>query len=234
MSLMPTFAQPFWLLTGLIACLAVFLFIFLNIRRRKNELEKFAAPKLLAGLTSNISRSRRRGKNILFVVGIAFLFLALARPQYGERWIEVRRKGIDILIGVDVSNSMLAQDIKPSRLGRAKLAIRDFVAQLEGDRVGLLPFAGTAFLMCPLTTDYEAFNASLTTLDAGSIPKGGTDLGLAIRQAGEVLSNDVNHKIFILVTDGEDLSAEALQAAEEAKEQNMTVNSPHLCCIRLR
>ena len=223
MSLMPTFADSLWLLIGVIAFLAVLLFIFLNSLRRKKELEKFAAPKLLTGLTGNVSRSRRHLKNILFVLGIAFLFLALARPQYGERWIEVRRKGIDILIGVDVSKSMLVQDIKPSRLGRAKLAIRDFTAQLEGDRVGLLPFAGTAFLMCPLTTDYEAFNASLDTLNVSSIPKGGTDIGMAIRQGGEVLSNEANHKIFVLVTDGEDLSEDALKAAEEAKEQNMTV-----------
>ena len=223
MSLMPTFADPLWLLIGVITCLAALLFIILKSLRRKKELEKFVAPKLLTGLTGNVSRSRRRLKNIFFVLGIAFLFLALAEPQYGERWIEVRRKGIDILIGVDVSKSMLVQDIKPSRLGRAKLAIRDFAAQLEGDRVGLLPFAGTAFLMCPLTTDYEAFNASLDTLNVGSIPKGGTDLGMAIRQGGEVLSNEANHKIFVLVTDGEDLSEDALKAAEEAKEQNMTV-----------
>ncbi|MCI5209848.1 MAG: VWA domain-containing protein, partial [Candidatus Electrothrix sp. ATG2] len=168
MSLMPTFAEPFWLLIGLLTCLAVFLFILLNTLRRKKELEKFVAPKLLPALTGNVSRSRRRLKNGLFVFGIVCLFLALARPQYGEQWIEVRRKGIDILIGVDVSRSMLVQDIKPSRLGRAKLAVRDFVAKLEGDRVGLLPFAGTAFLMCPLTADYEAFNASLDTLDVGS------------------------------------------------------------------
>ncbi|CAK8725289.1 VWFA domain-containing protein [Candidatus Electrothrix laxa] len=223
MSLIPAFADPLWLLIGLIICLAVLFFILLNSLRRKKELEKFVAPKLLTGLTGNVSRSRRRLKNSFFVLGIAFLFLSLARPQYGERWIEVRRKGIDILIGVDVSKSMLVQDIKPSRLGRAKLAIRDFVAKMEGDRVGLLPFAGTAFLMCPLTTDYEAFNASLDTLDVSSIPKGGTDLGMAIRQGGEVLSNEANHKIFVLVTDGEDLSEDALKAAEEAKQQNMTV-----------
>lgn len=184
MSLMPTFAEALWLLIGLIACLAVLLFILFNILQRKKELAKFVAPQLLTGLTDNVSRSRRRLKNIFLLLGIAFLFLALARPQYGERWIEVRRKGIDILIGVDVSKSMLVQDIKPSRLGRAKLAIRDFVAKLEGDRVGLLPFAGTAFLMCPLTTDYEAFTASLDTLDVSSIPKGGTDLGRALRQGG--------------------------------------------------
>ncbi len=220
---MPTFAQPIWLLIGLCACIATVLFITLNILRRKKELRKFAAPNLLSGLTSNVSGSRRRLKNILFVLGLACLFIALARPQYGDRWIEVRREGIDILIGIDVSKSMLVQDIKPNRLGRAKLAVLDFVAKLEGDRVGLLPFAGTAFLMCPLTTDYDAFNASLDTLDIGTIPKGGTDLGMAIRQGGEALANEANHKIFVLVTDGEDLSEDALKAAEEAKEQKMTV-----------
>ncbi|MCI5120625.1 MAG: VWA domain-containing protein [Candidatus Electrothrix sp. AUS4] len=223
MSLIPTFAEPFWLLIGAVCCVAVLFFLLFNARRRKKELEKFVAPKLLSGLTGNVSRSRRRMKSIFFVLGLAFLFLALARPQYGERWIEVRRKGIDILIGVDVSKSMLVQDIKPSRLGRAKLAIRDFVAKLEGDRVGLLPFAGSAFLLCPLTTDYDAFTTSLDTLDVNSIPKGGTDLGTAIRQGAEVLSNETNHKIFVLVTDGEDLSADALKAAEEAKGHNMTV-----------
>ena len=223
MLLLPTFAQPFWLLIGFITCLAIFIFTLFNTRLRKKELQKFVAPKLLPGLTGNVSSSRRQLKNVLFIFGIACLFLALARPQYGEQWIEVRQKGIDILIGVDVSKSMLVQDIKPSRLGRAKLAIRDFVTKLEGDRVGLLPFAGTAFLMCPLTTDYEAFNASLDTLDVGSIPKGGTDIGLAIRKGGEALSNEANHKIFVLVTDGEDLSEDAVQAAKEAKKENMVV-----------
>jgi Ca-activated chloride channel family protein len=220
---MPTFAHPVYLLIGLCACIAAVLFIALNIQRRKKELRHFAAPNLLTGLTRNVSPSKRRLKNIVLVSGLACLFIALARPQYGDRWIEVRRKGIDILIGIDVSKSMLAQDIKPNRLGRAKLAVRDFVAKLEGDRVGLLPFAGTAFLMCPLTTDYDAFNASLDTLDTGTIPRGGTDLGVAIRRGAEALSNEANHKIFVLVTDGEDLSEVALKAAEEAKEQKMTV-----------
>ncbi|MCI5146415.1 MAG: VWA domain-containing protein, partial [Candidatus Electrothrix sp. AR3] len=151
------------------------------------------------------------------------LFLALARPQYGNHWIEVRRKGIDILIGMDVSKSMLVEDIKPNRLERAKLAIRDFTAKLEGDRIGLLPFAGTAFLMCPLTTDYDAFTASLDTLDVNSIPRGGSNLGLAIKEGEKALANEANHKILVLVTDGEDLSEDALQAAGAAKEANMTI-----------
>ncbi|MEA2114293.1 MAG: VWA domain-containing protein, partial [Thermodesulfobacteriota bacterium] len=217
------FAQPLWLIAGIISCLGAALFIRFNIMRRKRELQQFASPHLLAGLTRNVSLSRRRLKNILLVLGLACLFIGLARPQYGNRWVEVKRKGIDILIGVDVSKSMLARDISPDRLERAKLAIKDFVTKLEGDRVGLLPFAGTAFLMCPLTTDHDAFNASLDALDVNTIPKGGTDIGVAIGQAGKVLANEANHKIFVLVTDGEDLGDNGLKAAREAKNQKMTV-----------
>jgi len=217
------FAQPLWLIAGLISSLGAAFFIRINIVRRKKELQQFASPHLLAGLTRNVSLSRRRLKNILLVLGLACLFIGLARPQYGNRWVEVKRKGIDILIGVDVSKSMLARDISPNRLERAKLAIKDFVTRLEGDRVGLLPFAGTAFLMCPLTTDYDAFNASLDVLDINTIPKGGTDIGVAIGQAGKVLANEANHKIFVLVTDGEDLGDIGLKAAQEAKNQKMTV-----------
>ena len=217
------FAQPIWLAAGLFFCLAAALFIRANIKRRKKALHHFASAHLLTELTRNVSLSRRRIKNILFVLGLACLFVALAHPQYGNRWVEVKRKGIDILIGVDVSKSMLVQDISPDRLSRAKLAVRDFVAKLEGDRVGLLPFAGTSFLMCPLTTDYDAFNASLDALDTSTIPKGGTDIGAAIREADTTLANEANHKIFILVTDGEDLSDDALKAAEEAKKNKMTI-----------
>ena len=217
------FAQPLWLIAGLIACLGAMIFIRINIVRRKKELQQFVSPHLLADLTRNVSATRRRLKNILLVLGLACLFIGLARPQYGNRWVEIKRKGIDILIGVDVSKSMLARDISPNRLERAKLAVKDFVTRLEGDRVGLLPFAGTAFLMCPLTTDYDAFNASLDALDVNTIPKGGTDIGVAIGQAGKVLANEANHKIFVLVTDGEDLGDNGLKAALEAKKQKMTV-----------
>ncbi|MBW2328069.1 MAG: VWA domain-containing protein [Deltaproteobacteria bacterium] len=217
------FAQPLWLIAGIFTCLAAALFIRINIVRRKKELQQFASAHLLAGLTRNVSIPRRQMKNILLVLGLVCLFVALARPQYGNRWVEVKRKGIDILIGIDVSKSMLARDISPNRLERAKLAIRDFVARLEGDRIGLLPFAGTSFLMCPLTTDYDAFNASLDALDVNTIPKGGTDIGAAIREADNILTNEANHKIFVLVTDGEDLSEDGLKAAEEAKAQKMTV-----------
>jgi len=217
------FAQPLWLAVGLCLCMGTAFFMYRTIRRRRKALQQFASPHLLLELTRNVSTSRRMLKNILLVAALGCLFIALARPQYGNRWIEVKRKGIDILIGVDVSKSMLARDISPNRLERAKLAIRDFVTRLEGDRVGLLPFAGTAFLMCPLTTDYDAFDASLNALDVNTIPKGGTNLGIAINQATKILANEANHKILILVTDGEDLSNDALKAAEQAQKEKMTI-----------
>ncbi|NOX80530.1 MAG: VWA domain-containing protein, partial [Deltaproteobacteria bacterium] len=166
---------------------------------------------------------RRLIKNTLVVLTLACCFIALARPQYGSRWIEVQRRGIDILFAVDTSKSMMTRDVKPDRLERAKLAIKDFVGRLGGDRVGLLPFAGSAFLMCPLTLDYDAFDFSLDALDTNIIPKGGTDLAAAITAAESVLANETNHKILILVTDGENLQGDALAAAREAKKHNMVI-----------
>ncbi|MCJ7684332.1 MAG: tetratricopeptide repeat protein, partial [Desulfobacteraceae bacterium] len=117
----------------------------------------------------------------------------------------------------------LANDVQPNRLERSKLGIMDFVSRLEGDRVGLIPFAGTAFLMCPLTLDYDAFRQSLYALDTGIIPQGGTDIASAIREAEFAFSTTANHKILVLVTDGEDLEGEALTAAREAAQKGMTI-----------
>ncbi len=217
------FAQPFWLVVGIIICTLAFVFLRISAARRRRVLTEFAAPETFDRLTINVSNTRRRIKNILVLTAVAACFVALARPQYGEEWREVRQKGIDILIAVDTSRSMLTQDIRPNRLERAKLAIKDFVGRLKGDRVGLMPFAGTSFLMCPLTTDYSAFTASLDALGPDSIPYGGTDIAGVINAAGALLSNEANHKILILVTDGEDLKGEALQAAKNAAAQNMTI-----------
>ncbi len=217
------FAQPFWLIVGIIVCTIAFVFLRISAARRRRVLTEFAAPETCDRLTINVSDTRRRIKNILVLAALASCFIALARPHYGEEWREVRQKGIDILIAVDTSRSMLTRDIQPNRLERAKLAIKDFVGRLEGDRVGLMPFAGSSFLMCPLTTDYGAFTASLDALGPDSIPFGGTDLAGVINAAGTLLSNEANHKILILVTDGEDLKGEALQAAKNAAEHNMTI-----------
>jgi Ca-activated chloride channel family protein len=217
------FAQPLWLLVGFSSCIGLTLLFRLMQKRRQTALEKFAAHQLLGRLTRNVSRGRRRYKNILILLSVFMCCTALARPQYGYKWVEVKRKGIDLLFALDSSKSMLAEDIKPNRLKRAHLAILDFVQQLEGDRVGLIPFAGSAYLMCPLTLDYAAFEHSLSAVTTNIIPRGGTNIGSVIEKAIETLNNAANHKILIILTDGENLQGDAVKAAEEAAEQGLTI-----------
>lgn len=217
------FAQPYWLLIGLLACIGLVLLFRLLQKKRQASLEKFAAHQLIGSLTRNVSGSRRRYKNFLLLLAVFLCFAALARPQYGFQWVEVKRKGIDLLFALDTSKSMLAEDIKPNRLKRAHLAILDFVRQLDGDRVGLLPFAGSAYLMCPLTLDYDAFESSLAAVNTDIIPQGGTNIGAVINQAVKTLNNAANHKILIILTDGENLQGDAIKEAEEAAKQGLTI-----------
>jgi Ca-activated chloride channel family protein len=217
------FAQPHWLFVGLIACIGLVLLFRYMQKRRLAALEKFAARQLIGRLTRNVSGNRRRYKNILLLLAVFLCFAALARPQYGFQWVDVKRKGIDLLFALDSSKSMLAEDIKPNRLKRAHLAVLDFVQQLEGDRVGLMPFAGSAYLMCPLTLDYEAFEDSLSAVTTDIIPRGGTNIAAVIDTAVETLNNAANHKILIILTDGENLQGDALKAAEEAAKQGLTI-----------
>ncbi|MFH1243444.1 MAG: VWA domain-containing protein [Pseudomonadota bacterium] len=217
------FAHPIWLAVGLISCITLVYGFYQFQKRSGRALERFAAGHLVEKLTQSVSPGRRMIKRILLIMALASIFLALARPQAGFRWEEVKRKGIDILLAVDTSKSMLANDVKPNRLERSKMGIMDFVSRLEGDRVGLIPFAGTAFLMCPLTLDYDAFKRSLMALDTGIIPEVGTDLAAAISEAEFAFSDRANHRILVLVTDGEDLEGGALSAAKEAAAKNMTI-----------
>lgn len=217
------FAQPYWIVAGLLFCLgAIFLWRRLD-QQRQERMEHFAAAHLLGHLTRNIAPRRRLLKKGLWILAIFCCFLTLARPQYGFKWVEVKRQGIDILFALDTSRSMLTEDIRPNRLERAKLAIIDFVNQLEGDRVGLLPFAGSAFLLCPLTIDYSAFETALAAIDTAIIPRGGTDLAAAINLAESSLVDSGNHKILILITDGENLEGDALAAATKAGQNGMTI-----------
>ncbi len=218
-----SFAEPFWLFAGAVVIVLLVFFFKRMQQQRQRELAKFASPHLLGKLCVSVSGKRRTIKKIVLLVAIACCFTALARPQYGVKWVDVKRKGIDILFAIDTSKSMLAEDVRPNRLQRAKYGVLDFVGQLEGDRVGLMPFAGSAFLMCPMTIDYNAFESSLQALDTSIIPKGGTDLAAVINEAEAVLSNEANHKILVLITDGENLEGDALQAAKRATEKGMTI-----------
>lgn len=219
-----TFAQPLWLLAGLAACTALIWQYHLYDLAQRAALSQFAAERLLPKLTSSVSASRRRAKRVLFTLGIGLLFVALARPQAGFEWQETHRKGLELLFAVDTSKSMLVQDMKPDRLTRAKLGVKDLVAKLKGDGVGLVAFAGNAFLQCPVTLDYDAFRESLDALDTTTIPHGGTDMAAAIREAEAVFkTRTTSEKILVLITDGEDLGGEGIAAAEAAAKNGIKI-----------
>lgn len=222
---MIAFAQPLWLLAGLAGVIGLAVFFRILAKGRVEALERFAGRQLVGRLTGNISPGRRGLKDLLILLAVFLAFAALARPQYGEQWVDVKRKGIDLLFALDTSKSMLAEDMKPNRLKRAHLAILDFVRRLDGDRVGLLPFAGTAYLMCPLTLDYDAFEQSLAAVNTELLPHGGTNIAGVIAKAMEVLDNAANHKILIIVTDGENLEGDTMGAAVEAAKGGMTIHT---------
>ncbi len=218
------FAQPLWIIAGLVACAGVVgLFIRFD-RRREADLTKLIHPRFRQRLTEGFSPGLRNLKRGLWLLAVLLVFTAVARPQKGYEWREVKRKGIDILFAVDTSRSMLADDLTPNRLERARLGIIDFVARLEGDRVGLIPFAGSAFALCPLTLDYEAFRESLNALNTDLIPRQGTDLASAIKEAERLFKeNGNNHRVLVLLTDGEDLQGDVIDAAKAAAKNGMAI-----------
>jgi len=218
------FAQPIWLLVGLAACALAAWRHRRYDRRQRAALATFASQHLVERLTQSVSSGRRMLKRVLVIAGIASLFLALARPQAGFRWVEAKRKGLDILFAVDTSKSMLAQDVKPNRLTRAKLAVSDLVDKLNGDGVGLIAFAGSAFLQSPVTLDYDAFLESLNALDTQVIPRPGTDIATAIYEAQAAFRAQADReKILVLITDGEDLAGNAITAAEAAAKDGVKI-----------
>ena len=218
------FAQPLWLVAGLIACLALVWRYRRFDARQRNELAKFASASLIAQLTASVSPARRQFKRVLVIAGVACVAIALARPLVGFRWEEAKRKGLDVMIAVDTSKSMLAQDVKPDRLTRAKMSVEDLLGKMDGDRVGLVAFAGNSFLQCPLTLDYDAFRQSLDALDTKIIPRGGTDIAAAIHETEAALEgNGNNERILVLLTDGEDLEGSALEAARTAAKYGLKI-----------
>jgi Ca-activated chloride channel family protein len=220
----PGFLEPIWLAVGLLAVLAVVLLEIGAARRRKHAARLFAASHLLATLAGSVSLPKRLLKRGLLLTAVALLFIALARPHLYSGWRMENRTGVDILLAVDCSRSMLTEDVHPSRLERAKLAIADFAARLPDDRLGLIAFAGDAFLQCPLTLDHDAFDSAVRELDTDTIPRPGTDIASAIDQAVLALKSQPNNmKFLILVTDGEDLEGRALASAKAAGEAGLKI-----------
>lgn len=196
----------------------LFLIIVYGMKRRRKILLEFSSARGLKAIAPESGTKRRWIKAMLVLGALIFIALALAGPQYGYKWQEIERKGVDIIVALDCSRSMLATDIKPTRLDRAKREIFDLLHLLKGDRVGLVAFAGTAFLQCPLTLDYEAFNLFLNALTPDFLPVGGTDVAGAVTTAlSGFNSKDNSEKAVILITDGESTGGDPIQAAEQAK-----------------
>ena len=196
----------------------------LVFKKKMSDLNKFANIELLQKVGLSISKKRQGIKAILVVIGILFLILALIEPKWGYHWEEVEKKGIDIVIAVDTSRSMLADDVKPNRLEVAKREIVDLLNVLEGDRIALVVFAGSAFAYCPLTSDYGAFRLFLNDIHTNIIPLGGTALAEAIQKGISTFeTNTKNHKAIILITDGENHEDDPLKAAADAKKQDIVI-----------
>jgi Ca-activated chloride channel family protein len=199
-------------------------FYALALMRRRTLMERFSARALVGNIAATASTARKILR--MAMVGVAFILcmIALARPQWGFIWEETKRTGIDMLIAVDVSKSMLATDVKPNRLERSKFAIKDLVKKLNGDRIGLIAFAGTAFLQCPMTIDYNGFLLTLDDLTTSTIPRGGTAIASAIREAmGLFKGPEMKYKVLVIITDGEDLEGDALAAAKQAASMGMRI-----------
>jgi len=192
-------------------------------KRRRRALERFADKALLAHLNSSVSARRRRWKAALVMAAFALAAVALARPAWNPVQEEIERRGREVVFLLDVSQSMLAEDLAPNRLERAKLAILDAVERLEGDRVALVAFAGTAVVKCPLTLDYGFFRMALEEVTPEGVSRGGTLIGDAIRKTlDEVFSEQSgHHRDIVLITDGEDHESFPVEAAQQAGEQGV-------------
>ncbi len=219
---------PSWFYGVLAAWLPVLFFFFLYGRRKhKRVLQEAGSPELIERLTRSVSPSRRRLKGILRGTSLMLLVVALTGPRFSRETRPVERKGVDLVFLLDVSNSMAAQDIQPSRLDKAKYEIRKLVRQLRGDRVGLVVFAGHAYLECPLTLDYAAFEMFLDIADQQLIGVQGTSLAEAIRVGLQAFQSagKKNNRVMVLISDGEDHEGELDQALQEARAAGVVIHT---------
>ena len=217
------FATPqfLWLLL-LVPVLAVFL--WWSWRTKQRLVALFVHARLLDFLTVGVSHARQITKLALLVAAVASLAVALARPMWGFTWEEVKHRGLDIVVAIDTSRSMLAEDVRPNRLARAKLAALDLMKVAKNDRLALVGFAGSAFLQCPLTLDDSAFRQCVDALNVTIIPQGGTALTEAIQTALTAYKDDSDKpKILVLFTDGEDHDGDAIEAAKMANEKGLRI-----------
>ena len=217
------FGAPNWLWTLAILPLLVLLYAQAE-RRSAIKLREFVSPRLLPQLAGNVDRVRRAIRFAFVLLALALAIGALAKPRWGYTYEDVKRRGLDLLFAVDTSRSMLSNDVAPNRLERVKLAAQDLITDLQGDRVGLIAFAGRAFLQAPLTIDYDAAVESINDLDTKTIPEGGTNIGEAIALATQTFGKSaMGNRALIIFTDGEELSGDAVNEAKKAADAGVKI-----------
>ena len=219
------FAHPDLLYLLLVIPLLV-LFYIVTMRHKKKAIIEFGNPDLLAMLMPLRSTRRVTLKFVLILIALFFVILGVAGPQFGSKLQQVKKEGVELIIALDVSNSMLAQDIKPSRLDAAKQAISRMVEKLNNDKIGLIVFAGDAYVQLPITTDYSSAKLFLGGINTDIVPVQGTAIGRAIDLAAKSFTPDTEaSKAIIIITDGENHQDDAVLAAKKAREKGIYVHT---------
>ncbi|MGZ4118231.1 MAG: vWA domain-containing protein, partial [Bacteroidia bacterium] len=205
----------------------LFIIIYLLVARwRKKALKSFGDIAVIRQLFPDVSNAKRVWKFILYLFAFTCLIIGIVNPQVGTKLEEVKRKGADLMICLDVSNSMKAEDLLPNRLEKAKQAIAKLIDKLEGDRIGVIVFGGEAYVQLPITTDYAAAKLFLESINTDMIPTQGTAIGKAIDMAMESFGKDEGkNKAIVIITDGENHEDDAVKAAEAAAEKGVTIHT---------
>src|SRR4029077_15712940 len=220
---MMSFGAPIWFWALLVIPVLALLFARAE-QRGIARLREFVSPRLLPQLAATVNRSRRAFRFALLMLGLAFAIVSLARPQWGYIYEDVKRKGLDLLFAVDTSRSMLSNDVQPNRLERVRLATQDLINQLQGDRVGLIAFAGRAFVQAPLSIDYDAVVEAINDLSTETIPEGGTNISEAISLADKTYGKSATgNRALVILTDGEELSGDAVKTAKAAADAGVRI-----------
>ncbi|MCO6451930.1 MAG: VWA domain-containing protein [Caldilineales bacterium] len=219
-----TFANPQFLILMIILLPAASIFLWWASRSRREALARLGESALIRRLSASINWRGRRWRSVLWMLAVALLLFAMARPQWGYEEREIEQEGLQVMVALDVSQSMLTEDVKPNRLARAKLEISDLMNQLNGDEIGLALFSGASFVQIPLTSDY---NTALSYLDSAGpqvISRPGTVIGEAIRTAMRGFDPELSsQKVLIVMTDGEDRETDPLAAAQEAADAGVLI-----------
>lgn len=219
------FGNPTALYLLVLLPILIGLFIFFRFQRKK-AIKAFGNPETLAPLMPNASSSRPGWKFTIALVALTFIIIAAARPQFGSKLQNIKRKGVEVIIALDVSNSMMAEDIQPNRLERAKRAISRLTEKLDNDKIGLIVFAGDAYTQIPITTDYTSAKMFLSSISTSMIPRQGTAIGSAIDLAMNSFTPETeSSKAIIIITDGENHEDDANEIAKAANEEDIVVHT---------